>query len=147
MSDTERYSSCAAGGHAPNYFSSIDGLKSHWPLMLALSCCAVSLGRTNTHPHLHMCAVYLFIYFLITFTGTNSRRRLKRSKMGRGGRGLAVCQPPQFPRVLAEAGVPSLFPSTRPELSTRDPPSVPWQREAREGRDPRGPGCEMIWPR
>lgn len=54
LSDIEP-SSCCAVGHAPNYSSSIDGLKSHWPLVFTLSCYSISFRRTNTLPHLHTC--------------------------------------------------------------------------------------------
>lgn len=53
LSDIEPSSVCAVG-HAPNYSSLIDRLKSHWPLVFVLSCYSISFTRTNTLPHLHM---------------------------------------------------------------------------------------------
>lgn len=53
LSDIEP-SSYRAVGHAPNYSSLIDRLKSHWPLVFVLSCYSISFRRTNTLPHLHM---------------------------------------------------------------------------------------------
>lgn len=58
MFDT-RPSSCCAAGRAPNYFGSIDGLKSHWPFVFAPSSCRISIICTHwseTPPSMYACA-------------------------------------------------------------------------------------------